>query len=189
MKTFQRSAIFLAGLMLCGAALAQGYVGVSAGQAKVDVDCSGTLTCDDTDNAYKIFGGYMFTPNYGIEGAYYNQGKVRQTFSDPDLGDVRAEFKGDGLGLYAIGVLPFDRLSLFAKLGIVSSKIKLNATSSVLGSFSDSDRSTKAAFALGAGYEFTKNIGARLEFERMRVEFEGDKVDVDLISVGVLYRF
>lgn len=189
MKTFQRTAMFLASLALCGAALAQGYVGVSAGQAKVDVDCSGTLTCDDTDNAYKIFGGYMFAPNYGIEGAYYNQGKVRQTFNDVSLGDVRAVYKGDGFGLYAIGVLPFDRWSLFGKLGIVSSKIKLNATSSVLGSFSASDRSTKPALGLGAGYEFTKNIGARFEFERMRVEFEGEKVDVDLVSVGVLYRF
>jgi OmpA-OmpF porin, OOP family len=189
MKTFQRTAIFLASLMLCGIALAQGYVGVSAGQAKIDIDCSGTLTCDDTDNAYKIFGGYMFTPNYGIEGAYYNQGKVRQTFSDPSAGDVRATYKGDGLGVFGIGVLPFDRLSLFAKLGIVSSKIKLNANTSLLGDFSESDRSTKAAFGVGAGYEFTKNIGARFEFERLRVEFEGEKADVDLITVGVLYRF
>jgi OOP family OmpA-OmpF porin len=189
MKTFQRSALFLASLLVCGAAVAQGYVGVSAGQAKVDIDCRGTLTCDDTGNAYKIFGGWMLTPNLGIEGAYYNQGKVRQTLNDPTLGDVRAEFKGDGLGLYGVGVLPFDRLSVFAKLGVVSSKVKVSATSSVFGSSSDSDRSTKAAWGLGAGYEFTKNIGARLEFERMRVEFEGEKADVDLTTVGVLYRF
>ena len=44
-------------------------------------------------------------------------------------------------------------------------------------------------WGLGASYEFTNNIGVRAEFERMRVEFADDKDDVDLITVGVHYRF
>jgi hypothetical protein len=110
MENAKRNAMFLLASLVCASAMAQGCVGVSAGQSKVDVDCSGTITCDDSDNAYKIFGGYLFSPNFGIEGAYYNQGKVKEIASDPQLGNVSAELKGDGFGLYGIGVLPFDKL-------------------------------------------------------------------------------
>jgi OOP family OmpA-OmpF porin len=179
----------LAGAALSPVAFAQGYAGGSIGQSRADLDCSGTTTCDKTDTAFKLFGGYMFTPNLGVEGAYYNQGKAKLAGTDPTLGNVTATYKGDGLGAFVLGVAPFDRYSVFGKVGLVSAKIKVDATSSVFGSGSDSERHTNIGWGVGAGYEFTKNLGARLEFERIRVEFAGDKTDADLITLGVLYRF
>jgi len=45
------------------------------------------------------------------------------------------------------------------------------------------------ATGVGAGYEFTKNVAGRIEFERVRAEFQGEKRGADLVTVGVLYRF
>lgn len=59
------SAIF-ATAVFSGAAMAQGYIGASIGQSDLNVDCAGTITCDTKDASFKIFGGYMFTPNPGI---------------------------------------------------------------------------------------------------------------------------
>lgn len=58
-----------------------------------------------------------------------------------------------------------------------------------LGSASDSGTNTNVAWGLGGGYNFTKNLGVRLEWERFRAEFQGEKEDVDLLSVGLNYRF
>jgi opacity protein-like surface antigen len=131
----------------------------------------------------------MFTPNVGVEGTYYNQGKAKQTATDPSLGNVSATWKGDGLGIFAVGVLPFDPFSVFGKLGAVYSKVKVDATSSVLGAASASEHHTGLGWGVGAGYEFTRNLGARLEFERVRLKFQGEKADADLVTLGLHYRF
>lgn len=189
MRSTRLIAAVAAATALSGPVMAQGYVGLSAGQVKVNIDCSGTLTCDRSDTAYKVFGGYMFTPNLGVEAGYYNQGKVSQTATDDLLGDVSATWKGNGLGLFGVASMPFDRASVFAKLGVVSTKVKLDAVSSVAGAASGSDRNTNFGWGLGAGYEFTKNIGGRVEFERVRIEFEGEKRNADLLTIGLVYRF
>jgi len=189
MKRTLLSALLVAAGTLSSAAMAQGYVGVGIGRSSVNVDCTGTLTCDKTDTASKLFGGYMFSPNFGIEGAYYNQGKVHATFATDTTGAASAEFKGDGLGLYALGVAPFDKFSVFGKIGAVSANVKGTAISATLGSGSVSERHTGVGWGIGAGYEFSKNLGGRLEWERVRVEFSGEKFDADLVTLGLLYRF
>ncbi len=179
--------------LLCAAlapsAFAQAYVGASAGQVRVNVDCTGTDTCDKSDTAYKVFGGYMFVPYVGIEGAYYNQGKLHQTATDPTLGQVSGDWKGDGWGLFALGAVPLGDWSLFGKLGAVSSKIKVEATSSTLGSASRSERHTNLGWGLGAGYAFTKNLHGRLEFEQVKVKFQEEKRNANLYTLGIAYMF
>jgi len=190
MKTIPFSAALLALALASGSALAQGYAGVAAGQSRADIDCTDTTSCDRSDTAFKVFGGYMFIPQAGVEVAYFNQGKATLTATDSLLGNVTGEYKGDGFGVYGVAVAPFGNgASVFGKLGVVSAKIKLDATSSNFGSASESERHTNVAWGLGAGYEFTKNIGVRLEFERVRVKFMDEKNDVDLVTLGLLYRF
>ena len=44
--------------------------------------------------------------------------------------------------------------------------------------------------ALGLQYDFTESLGMRLEAERYRInDAVGNKGDVDLVSVGLVYRF
>lgn len=191
MKTFPLSASLVALALASGSAFAQqSYVGGAIGQSRADIDCTGTTSCDRSDTAFKVFGGYMFIPQAGVEVAYYNQGKAKVAATDPVLGNVTGEFKGDGFGVYGVAVAPFDNgASVFGKLGVVSAKIKLDATASNFGTAGESERHTNLAWGLGAGYEFTKNVGVRFEFERVRVKFMDEKNDVDMITLGVLYRF
>lgn len=178
-----------AGMASAGAASAQGYMGLGVGQSRVGVDCSGTTSCDKTDPAFKLFAGAMFTPSWGLEGAYYDQGRVRLTASDPTLGTVTGEFNGDGIGLFGVAVLPLDKASVFAKLGVVSARVKLDAASSVFGAAGASERHTQAAWGLGAGYALSRFWGGRLEYERLRLKFMDEKVNAGLWTLSATYRF
>lgn len=178
-----------AGMALAGSAGAQAYFGAGAGRSKADLDCSGTTSCDRTDTAFKLFGGYMFTPNWGVEGTYYDQGKAKLTAFDPALGTVTGRFKGDGFGVYGVAALPLDKAAVFAKLGVVSAKVRLDATSSTFGGAGTSERHSHAAWGLGASYAWDRSWTGRVEVERVRAEFMDEKVDVDLWTLSAVYRF
>lgn len=73
-------------MIFAGSASAQEagwYVGASLGQAQVDVDCSGTTSCDDKDSTWKIFGGYQINRNFSVEVGYSDLGAV--TASTPSF--------------------------------------------------------------------------------------------------------
>lgn len=185
----KRIAAACAAAVLSGIASAQGYVGLGVGQSRAKFDCTGADTCDKTGTAYRLFGGYQFTPNLALEAAYYDQGKATVTGSDPELGSIGGDFKGQGLGLWGVLAAPVNGGSFYAKLGVVSARIKLDATSSVLGSASAAERHTRGAWGLGASYELAPKWVARLDYERFRVRFLDEKVSVDLLTLGAHYRF
>lgn len=174
---------------LTGLASAQGYVGLGIGESRAKLDCTGADLCDKTDTAYRLYGGYEFGPNLAVEAVYYDQGKARVSGLDPALGRVDGDFKGQGVGLWGLVGVPVQAAAFYAKLGLVSASIKLNATSSVLGSASSSERHTRGAWGLGASYEFAPRWVGRLDFERMRVRFMDEKVAVELLTLGAHYRF
>ena len=183
------SLIALAACCLSGGASAQAYLGFGMGQARVNIDCSGTNTCERTDTVAKLFGGYRFTPNWGLEAAYYDHGKLNQTATDATLGAVNADWKSSGYGLFAVASLPLDPWSVFARLGVVDSKVRLDATSSAGGSSSASERHTRFAWGAGAEYRFAPNWLGRLDFEQINLKFQGEKRRADLWTLGLLYRF
>jgi len=81
---------------------------------------------------------------------------------------------------------------VFGKVGVANLKSELSVT--VLGvTDSTSTRHTDVFYGVGAGYNFTKNFGVRAEWERFRIKYsdgvEEFKDNVDLLSVGVVYRF
>jgi OOP family OmpA-OmpF porin len=193
MRKVIATAFFIAAGALSSTAIGQGYIGAAAGQSNFKADCSGTTSCDMHDTSGKVYGGYMFTPNFGVEAAYFDLGKAKATGSDPDIGSFSASIKADGYALYGVAMAPFDNFNVFAKFGVASVNGKATVSGS-LGSFSQSQRHSDFAWGVGAGYEFTKNFGARLEYERFKMKIEssgGDDFssDIDLISLGLTYRF
>lgn len=161
-------------------AQAQTYVGGSVGQTESKEECFAGLTCDQKETGYKIFAGHMFTPYLGMEVAYLDHGTV--SFSD---GVDTLEFMTNGFGLWAKAALPVGRLSLFAKAGIayLDTKVRL------LGVAEEYQSATSLAWGAGASFSVTQSVGVRVEFERFRPEYLGEKVDLDFISAGVTYRF
>ena len=207
MKPFNKKKLAIAsGLALCAgllapqAAFAQDkgfYMGIGLGQSKAKDWCGDlasdgfTGSCDDTATGKKIFLGYQYNKNFAIEGAYVDLGKAKA--SETVLGvPVSAYAKAKTWQLVAVGTLPLaNNFSLFGKAGLHNWDLDVGA--SALG-LSDkvSDKGTDFTFGFGAGYEITKNLGLRLEWERFRHVGEEDttgKSNVDLLSVGLRYRF
>lgn len=183
-----------AACLFASGAFAQGYVGASIGQSDFDVDCTGLDTCDTKDTGYKLFGGYMFMPYFGVEAAYVDFGKTTGSgtllIGKGSTLTVTGSLKASGFGLWAVGNYPIGDGSVFAKLGLASIENKLEATGGAFGSGSDKTTVTDIAYGIGGAYNFTKNLGVRIEWERYQGKIPGDeKFDLDLLSAGIYYRF
>lgn len=170
------------------AASAQGYAGIGVGASRADIDCTGTLSCDRNDTAWKLYGGYMFHPNFGAQAEVYRQGRARFSGILGDGSVASGEFKGEGVGLYGLALARDGIWSVFGKAGLLSSRITGAAR---VQNLSGSQRETHTHFGWGAGMgvDWTKNFGARLEFERLRGRLLGDSVDVDQVTAGFVARF
>jgi len=170
------------------------YIGGSVGQSKFDVDCAGA-SCDDSDTAFRVFGGYMFTKNWGAELGYADLGKL--TASGTVSGaSVTADRKSTAWDVMAVGVLPFaEKFNAYGKIGFYSADTKLSGTVSAFGltgSGETSKTNTDLTYVIGVGYDFSKNLGIRGEWQRysgVGADEVGGDGDVDVYSIGVVYRF
>ena len=198
MKQFSKPVVVIAAALFASTAMAEGTgwnIGASVGASELrdeSGDCDGTASCDTSDVGYKISAGYSFMPNFAIEMAYVDLGKA-----DFGSGDTMS-FSGTGFAAYGIGIYPVDDFSLFAKVGFSNLKTKasvVSATSDPPVSGSISSTNTNFAWGIGAGYNFTRNISAALEWERFQAEFSPIDIldlgtrDVDLFSVSAKYHF
>jgi len=202
-KGLQR--VLLAGLLgaamaaLSPAALAQApgdrgwYVGGALGQTEVELDCTGTTACDDKDSSWKIFAGYQVNRNFAVEFGYGDVGKV--TASTPPIGIIppaNVAIETTVWELVAVGVLPLaERFSAFGKLGLYRADTDVRIDFVGLGSVTDSDSNTDLTFGIGVRFDMTPRLGARLEWQRYSdvAAADFDEGDVDVISLGVAWRF
>ena len=169
-------------------AQAQGFAGIGVGQSRADIDCTGTLTCDRSDTAWKLYGGYMVHPNFGGQAEIYRQGRAKFSAALADGTVASGDFKGEGVGLYALAMAKDGIWSVFGKAGVHSSRITGAAR---VADISGSRRETHTHFGWGAGLgvDWTKNLGARVEYERLRGRLLGESVDVDQVTAGLVARF
>jgi OOP family OmpA-OmpF porin len=168
------------------------YVGGSFGEAEANGFCDdirevvigvGTVSsCDEKDSAWKVFGGYQFNRNFAIEASYFDYGSVSasgQVVSLPTnvSGDLSA------FGIAAVGILPLgNAFSIFGKLGLLRTEV--DVTASVAGfPGSDSEDETGLHYGVGVMFDIGRNLSIRAEWER------NDEVEVDMLSLGVQFRF
>jgi OmpA-OmpF porin, OOP family len=165
------------------AASAQSYGVLSIGTAKLSVDCAGTSTCDKTDTAFKIIGGYKFNPNLAVELGYFDFGKAKATASG---------IKGE-IGNTAVGVgLAFHQdlaadWNFVARLGGAQMKTKIRGTLTGVASNSDSDNNIVAYGGLGVGYKMTKTVtlGAAWDFSKSKYNKQGLDESGNLNAYGL----
>ena len=174
----------LAGLNAQG----QSFVGLSAGTSRADIDCTGALTCDRNGTAWKLYGGQMFHPHFGAQAEIVRLGRARFSGSLADSTVASGELKGEGIGLYGLAVAREGIWSVFGKAGLLTSRMSGTVRVADLGT---SQRETHTHFGWGAGVgvDWTKNFGARLEYERLRSRLQGESVDVDQVTAGIVARF
>lgn len=189
------------------------YLGVSAGSARAksdvsaaqfDADLAGNgitsqSTLDETDTGFKLFAGYQYNKNLAVEFGYVDLGKpieLNSVVTAPAAGTVKATIKNNGWNLDVVGIAPIDdAFSVFGKIGLYVSKTTLDVSGSGGGAaaaYSASKTETSPKFGLGANYAFTKNVGARIEWERYNKLGDNNTTgegDVDLWSFGVVFKF
>lgn len=162
------------------------YVVGSVGQTKFkDIDTSGipNPSVDDTDTGFKVGGGYMFHKNFGVEAAYVDLGKATVS-SGGQSGDATAS----GEVVAVVGVLPLgDKFSLLARIGLINATVKITGFGT-----SESSTDVKTTYGVGAGFNFTPHLGIRLDYDQYKKLGDTNKTgesDVDMISLGVVYKF
>ncbi len=179
-----------------GQAAAEFYLGASIGEASVEAkdDIDGErFKIDDSDSAYKIFGGYLFNDYVGIELGYVDMGSVSERFSFDGgefSGPIDARVKADitGFTAHLLGQVPVGPVDLFAKAGLIRYEAKGKASASY-ASFTESEsfKDTGTDFAYGVGARLNLgNFGIRAEYEVFDVS---DVDDLNMISIGVEFTF
>lgn len=168
------------------------YAGVGVGQSKAKDWCGGggADTCDDKDTAWKVFGGYQFTPNFAAEIGYSKLGKFHAS-----LAGLTDDAKVTAWELSALGAWPIlPRFSVFGRLGLYRATVK--ETTNFAGDFEHDNNDW--TFGVGLQYDVTRNLGIRGEWQRYRKIGGGDvafgpdvgqKSDLDVLGVSALWRF
>jgi OOP family OmpA-OmpF porin len=193
-------AVAIAGACAAAPASAQWYIGggVGSAQAKlgtyspaVGVTVNGNSS---RDTSFKLFGGYQFTPNWGIEGQYSDLGRYDYTVSQAGASG-NGTYRVDQWSLAGTGTLPLsNNFYLMAKLGVSSNHVRASSVCVPLGCASSSSGSKSDLLAgIGAGYNFNKNIGVRVEYENFgkmaNVANGGGSVKGENWAVSLKYSF
>lgn len=183
------------------------YGGANIGQSKATIDdaritssllgsgFSGVSIADENrDLGFKVFGGYQFNKNFALEGGYFDLGKFGFMANTTPAGTLSGNIRLKGLNLDAVGILPLtEKFSVFGRIGANYAQ----ATDSFAGTGAvsvlnpnPSTRETNLKLGVGLQYALTESLAMRAEVERYRInDAVGNKGDVDLVSVGLLYRF
>ncbi len=193
MKTLQKTllALVAGSLMSVGAQAAvsynagQAYAGVKVGQYSPDE--SGV----DDATSYGVYGGYKFTPEFGVEAEYL-------TTTDGDIeysAAVDSEYSADVYGIYATYDYAFPNTALYAKgrVGFAKNEIDIDISNKVLDvNASTSISDTNIAGGIGLGYNLTPLASIEAMYN-IYPTIEGDDgvedLDVSGITVGAHYKF
>ena len=119
---------FVCALWMNGAFAAEEgfFLGAGAGQSTMKAESNNnlgpTLKLDESDNAYKFYGGLNFTKWFGIEGGYIELGNQNQSETFPVVvtgnpDKVEAEVSANGWQGFGVLYLPLGNFDLFAKVG------------------------------------------------------------------------
>ena len=172
-------------------AMADGFYGaLDFGQAKGKDTCTGAaeigvVGCKDTSSAYRIGGGYQYTPMWGAEISYGDYGSASLgSFMGIPLGDWETSgFQISGIGTFPLGA-GFD---LIGKLGIARTKLDLKT---FIGTYTDT--STKLAAGIGAQYNVSNSVAIRAQYEdlgKVGDDATTGKSKITLLTAGVVFKF
>ena len=168
------AAAAVASLLLAPAAQADSgfYIGASVGDTSIDID-----EFDESDTSWKAYGGYIIdvpVVDFAVELAYLDFGSP-----SGEILQVPADIDATGLGAFGLVGIDFGIFGFFAKAGYVSWDADLD-----LGGLKDSDDGTDLGYGVGARLTFS-SLEVRAEYEI----FEFEDADVDMATLGVVWRF
>ncbi len=183
------------------------YLGAGAGQSNAKIE-DGTFTSalngtgariatnsrDEKETSYKFFLGYQYNPYLAFEGGIFNLGSYTFAATTTPAATLNGAIKNTvGSNFDVLGTLPLgERFSLLARIGVQSSKTRDLFTSNGLALTNPTPSKNLISYkaGVGAGFDFTRNVGMRADWERYRVgDGFGGKMNADLYTLNLLYKF
>jgi OOP family OmpA-OmpF porin len=183
-----------------------GGAGLGQAQSKIDDDrinaaligagaTSTSITHDQQDASYKVFGGYQFNPYFGLEAGYFNLGEFgfKSTTTTP-TGTLDGRIKLTGMNIDMVGTLPVnDQLSLLGRVGVHNARARDTFTTTGLLSVSNPNpeaQETNYKAGFGFSYKFSQSMSLRGELERYRInDAVGNKGDINVASLSLVFPF
>lgn len=185
------------------------YGGISVGRSATTIDDSRitngllgqglttrAIADDDRDTGYKVFGGYALSRHWAVEAGWFDLGSFGYAASTTPEGSLSGHARTRGLNLDLVGTLPLTpRMSLLGRAGWIHARTQgsFGATGAARVPYASANPNEHAAgykAGIGLAYAMTEAWTLRLEGERHRVhDAVGNKGHVDLISLGLVYRF
>ena len=161
------------------------YLGGALGQSKFKEWCDtggSTITlasCEDTDTSWKLLGGYRFNRYVAAEATYIDWGEVTAS-----IGAGSPRSRPTSTATASPPSAPCRSASASSCSARPASCMTEQETRRITPNPSTVDRDeTELHYGLGAKYAFTRNWALRGEWENT------DKLKVEMLSIGVEYRF
>lgn len=183
------------------------YIGGNIGESKLKVDeqsiirrmlqpgvTSTQLNREDRDEAFKTFGGYQMNRYWALESGYFDLGKFTFSTLTAPPGTMNGSLRVQGVSFDLVGTLPLtEKLSAIGRIGAAYQKTQdsFGGTGAGIPRYSSNVKhDTNEKWGAGLQYAFNSRLAMRAEYERYRInDAIGSKGDVELISVGLIYRF
>lgn len=170
-------------------------INIEALRAELASDGFDVLAIDDDrhSHGYKIFIGYQFHPNIGLEGGYFDLGDFKSFSSTLPETMLRGDTQQKGWNLDLVGTLPFtERFSGLARAGVTRNQQRASFRSNGAvdhSSYNDKNNFSSYKVGLGLQYDISEAFSLRMEAERYMMEdVIGISGDTDLYSLGFVYR-
>ena len=210
---FKKCAAIAAGLLVAGAASAQGaggFVEGTVGFGQFDLGGTSGWTVDDKDTNWGLTAGYMLNNNFGFEAGYRDLGSASgsasatesaMVFGQVFTGTATLNASGDADG-WLFGVrasLPInDKFSVNARAGLAMWSADVRVSASAVGTWggtaiaagasaSETFDGTDPYYGIGANYNITKQMGVGIGYTKFKMDDIG--VKNDSWDINLNYRF
>lgn len=178
------------------------YAGLTVGGSQLSGWCADVNgpQCDDSGRIGKLHLGHEYGRHFAAEVFVGYLGRATGVDATQAT-SLRADAKIQAIGLSALGLWPVcESISLFGKAGLAAVQMRLNATTATGVTGTASTTSANLLLGLGMRWNAIDNVVFRVEWERYfevgglpvhagATRFESGKSDLDVVGVGVEFRF
>jgi OOP family OmpA-OmpF porin len=160
---------------------------------------------EDSDTAFALLGGYRFSRYFAIEGGYQDLG----AFSYQAEGGISFPFppgvfpvstsidvESSGFTLAGVGSLPLgESFDVHGKVGVFFADTESSVGAAIAGggeAFSDSASSQELFYGVGGAFHSAGAWSVSLDYQLFKDVGDDEttsEADVDLLSLGLSYRF
>lgn len=181
-----------------GVAIGSTWVKMDDGALPMAGSTASSLAKDESASVFGLGVGYDFSRNWALEGGYTKNGKfsARRTSTAGTTGTFGAQSDGSAWYLSGLGKWPVNpQLYLFGKLGIAATTVK--TTLDTTGAFalpagtstSRKKSETNLLWGLGAGYDFNRSFGLRLDYTQIANAGDASTGERDIHAVTAALKF